>query len=395
MRCAAELISHASAFAHHSATDAAALASLLVTTQQLRNALSPRIGDTYPLRSDMLALVSGAATAWCGAVLRLERPSLDEMRRVPDVFPQLRRIVVMSWCVDPSDLGAALLARLNPFAIRDVEIGGAEVSVTDETLAGLGVICAQLETLILYDCGGVTDAGLATHLRCTSRLRELELRCSASATAAATTGGSHAGTTVTDAGLSEMLAAATQLQSLAIRRFSRVSGSFLGALPDECSRTLQTLTCICCKVFASASISAPLSKLQGLTALSINWCGRVSELPFDGLTRLPPRMESLSLTGNQLAGPVDLTQLPSTLRYCSLCSNHLTGTPNLAHLPPFLETLHLHYNGFTGDISADLARLPPTLATLLLRVSGRNFDKAVAKHLIPAHLVEHDLTAET
>ena len=391
MTTAGDIIVGALAFVR---ADASGAVPVLVATIRLRGALAPRVGGAVEVLDDRaLAIIAGAPTAWCAAALRLGSPfpHAECLARVPGVFPQLRSVALAGDCCVAHSAVGAMFAALNVRTIRHVHLGGATIA-TGRILEGLRHIAPVLETLIIGN-GGAVNLDSLSHLNGLTRLRVFSIGwCGA----------------LTDAALAAMIADAPGLESLYVEGAHKVEGAFLDQLHDACSVSMRDLSLGHCVALSDAGVKR-LDRFQSLTRLRVVWCRAATQPPFDGLTRLPPRLSTLDLQHCAFAGHVSLSMFPATLTRIDLSSNRFSGplmfdklpvsaihvdfgynafsatNVDLSNLPEQIVWLSIASNAFDGTLS--LSNLPPTLVELYVR--GRNrFDKHPRP---PSQLIKTDL----
>ena len=210
----------------------------MLATRRLYNALAPRIGAACRLTEKMFKIVAAAPTAWCAAHLRLDSPTAAVLQRTPAAFVQLRSISVEGQAVGATMRAlTAMPALLNQRTLREIDFG-CGIEVTDAMLLGFAIVTARLETLVI-DGAAVTDLGLAC-LRDTpmiATLRPFSL---------------FGGHRITDAGVADLLGAASELRSLSLRACRLLSGAFLTQLHEHCHVTLSDLDLSGCESIDNA-----------------------------------------------------------------------------------------------------------------------------------------------
>ena len=261
------LVVHAMAFAKR--LQIASAAAVHVTSRGLRNVTAPLMSDVCALDRQLFALVLTAPTVSCTAELRVDSLDGPSMQRVPDAFPQLRRIEVCTRCEDAKALALTLSrACADGSTIRAVLLMVSCV-VTDAMVAAIAPAVGRLETLALENSDDVSLDVLRAHLGGMSRLRAFDI--------------GHA-RTMADDHLAAMLAESPLLRSLTVRNSPHLTGAFLAALPAECYVGMREIQIASCNVFDDAG-AAQLAHFRGLKAMNVQQCPRITSLP---LARMPP-----------------------------------------------------------------------------------------------------------
>ena len=216
---------------------------VLVSGARIFSATAPRLGDAVALDDCAFRVVAHAQSAVFAHGLRLDEPGDETLAAVAATFPTLQRLSIVSVAGVDAPL-VAMLSQLRGHCIRHLDLSYS-FALTDVALRLLRPIAPSIQVLILGD--SVRDS----NFKCLvgfARLREFAARSVAR---------------VTDEGLACCLGESPCLEVINLFGFSKVTGSFIGHLLEDCCVTLHSLTLRSCRQVADA----PLERLQHFVCL--------------------------------------------------------------------------------------------------------------------------------
>ncbi|KAK8635957.1 hypothetical protein V6N13_004668 [Hibiscus sabdariffa] len=140
----------------------------------------------------------------------------------------------------------------------------------------------------------------------------------------------------------------------ALAEFSIVPGRIYGSLPQSISQLKELRFLAISRNFISGDIPATLGQLRSLKTLDLSYNQLTGEIPRSIGTL--PELTNVILCHNHLTGSVP-PFLSQVLNRLDLKHNALTGSLAPDSLPPSLQSLSLSWNQLTGPVDRLLSRL--------------------------------------
>jgi len=251
---------------------------------------------------------------------RLPRDVVDDalLERVARWCSRLE-VVDLTGCQLPTQEGYRCLAAGCP-ALRSINL--TKCPIDDKALSTLARGCRNLEHIVLFGCGNVTDSGLGKVVHCCPSLRKVELfGCSS----------------ITDEGIA-MLAKCRKLDFLNVRACRLISDASIDALVHGCP-SLHTMNLTGCKRLSNKGL-AGLSQCPNMHSLTLSGCSQISDAGLAWVVSGCQQLQELNLQGCHGITSASLATISAACP--SLRCLNLKGT---AVADPGLEAVAVHCKG--------------------------------------------------
>ncbi|XP_073054191.1 uncharacterized protein [Primulina eburnea] len=143
-----------------------------------------------------------------------------------------------------------------------------------------------------------------------------------------------------------------KLSSMA--EFTVVPGRIFGSLPDSLSQLKNLRFLAVSQNFITGEIPASLGQLQGLQTLDLSFNQLTGSIPYS--IGAPPALSNIILCHNKLSGSIP-PFVSRSLTRIDLKHNNLSGSISPTGLPPSLQHLSMSWNQLTGPVDVLLTRL--------------------------------------